>query len=88
MAKVSKAYRIGPEGELVGLWDDKLAGLGQPSISRASNVEFDNGLSGWRVEILVGPDAGTFLPGIYTVRKDALKAEVAYLTELIRTNQI
>ena len=52
-----------------------LAALGQVTITRASNVEYDPALRGWTVTLA----DGTALPGTWAKRHEALAVEVAYL---------
>lgn len=79
---MKKRFKISPDGNVVGLWDDVLAGLGEAKVSRASRVEFNEEHGGWQVELCIGPDAGCFLPQLFERRKDALGAEVSYLNDV------
>jgi hypothetical protein len=80
--KAGKIIKISSDGTTVScLHADMLAELGRQSIIRASNVEFDNELGKWTVQILVGPDAGKYLDEVFDKRESALAAESEYLND-------
>lgn len=71
--------RIAPDGEVTAIYDDILAGLlkeGAARIERASFVEPPPTGDGW----LATMSDGTVL-GPFSLRKEALEAEVGYLEE-------
>lgn len=78
---MNKVLKIMADGSVEGLWDDMLSDMGEPSVKRASNVEYDEELKGWTVKILVGESAGKYLPGVFKKRGDALDAEVIFLNQ-------
>jgi hypothetical protein len=49
-----------------------LSNLGKLTISRASNVEYDNDRGGWVTTLVTGEE----LPGIHPTRQAALVAEI------------
>gem|GEM_PF-5927008 len=77
-------FRVTPSGTIEGLWADTLADVGEASVKRASEVEFNDLAKGWTVQLLVGPHAGCFLPKAYARRGEALSAEVAELNRQIQ----
>lgn len=77
---------IGRGGTVRAIYSDTLATLPQlkqPTIERASNVEYDHARNGWTVTF---PD-GSALPNAYLFRADALKAEVAEVERRLRLGQ-
>ena len=71
---------IEPDGTVRGLYSDELAdalrGVGPVTVERASQVEYDNGLGGWTVQVEVEPRP---LVGTFRRRDEALRWERAYL---------
>jgi len=71
---------IGQDGRIQSVHDDALAealhGFGKLDIRRASQVEYDNQLEGWVIEML---EYGGFFVGPFRLRASALAWEVAYL---------
>jgi hypothetical protein len=61
--------------------------LGSVTVERASNVEYDNHLQGWTVQLADGTflsDATNSPPtGLWPTRQAALDAEVKYLQERV-----
>ena len=80
--------RIAPDGEIMFIYNDDLAGLltlGQAEISRASHVEPEPA-GGWAADM--SPVAGPKLTG-FTLRSEALAAEVEWLNrEVINTDDV
>lgn len=68
-----------PDGQLLAVYDElvDLSLLGQPTITRASHVE-PNEDGQWLADL--SPVAGPLL-GPFTLRSQALAAEVAWLTQ-------
>lgn len=81
-------FRVTPSGKVEGLWADTLAGVGEASVTRASEVEFNDQAKGWTVQLLVGPYKGAFLPRTYPRRNDALAAEVVELNRQIAEGRL
>lgn len=76
-----KTITIGPSGSLRFVYADILAPmleLGQPTIQRASHVEPEPGGRSWSADL--SPVGGPVLTG-FSLRQDALDAEVAWLRE-------
>jgi hypothetical protein len=68
------------EGYMRCLWTDQVnfTALGTiEKVERASDVEWDVEMGGWRVYL----KDGTVLPGAWPNRADAIRAEVDYLQE-------
>jgi hypothetical protein len=66
-------------GDAHCLWTDEidLHQLGECQVERASEVEYDPEMGGWRVYL----KDGTVLPGSWKSRTEAIQAEVTYLQE-------
>jgi hypothetical protein len=68
---------ITADGTINSLWHDMLSGIaGNKTITRASNVEFDNEAQGWIVTIETGIYKGCCIPKIFTERSKAIDAEI------------
>ena len=76
-------FDIGPDGVVRYIHSDeavRIAGtLGRPVIARASNVEYDNGRSGWMADM--APLGSDVVLGPYTTREEALDRERTWLVE-------
>ena len=71
-------FLIGPDGVIRGLYTDDVPWkvLGRIQVRRASTVEFDETGQGWIVTILETRE----ILGPFARRRDAIDAEVAWLT--------
>jgi hypothetical protein len=78
---VKKIFKVKPGGNVEGLHDDLLVGLGKTEITRASRVEFCEDAQRWTVEILIGNFAGCFLAKAFPTRREALNEEVKFLNK-------
>jgi hypothetical protein len=80
-------FRISQSGEIIGLWNDMLADLPAKDVrvTRASEVEFEEALGGWTVEVV---DPPCCLLAIFSRRADALAAERDFLHDRIRKGEL